>query len=156
MAEAERAFRKVLEWQPGYPLAGHYLAMVLARTHRVEEAVQICHLAATPTGEMELPALAWNEMAYNLYEKGEYAQAIRAYEKALSFTPERAVIWLDAGVAHHQLGNLEEAQSHYTQAVTLDPGLARAWHNLGTVRHELGDKAGGRKALEEAERLLAR
>jgi tetratricopeptide (TPR) repeat protein len=156
LAEAERAFRTVLEWQPSYPLAGHYLAMILARTHRLEEAVQICHLAATPTGEMELPSLAWNEMAYNLYEKGEYAQAIRSYEKALSFTPERAVIWLDAGVAHHQLGNLEAAQSHYTQAVTLDPELARAWHNLGTVRHELGNDAGGREALEEAERLLAR
>jgi tetratricopeptide (TPR) repeat protein len=154
--EAEKAFRKALEWQPGYPLAGHYLAMVLARTHRVEEALQICHLAAAPAGETELPALAWNEMAYHLYEKGEYAQAIRAYEKALSFTPERAVTWLDAGVAHHQLGNLAEAQSHYNQAVTLDPELARAWHNLGTVRHELGDQAGGRKALEEAERLLAR
>ena len=156
LEEAERAFRKVLEWQPGYPLAGHYLAMVLARTNRIEEAVQICHLAAAPTGEMELPALAWNEMAYNLYEKGEYANAIRSYEKALSFTPERAVIWLDAGVAHHQLGNLQEAHHHYNQAVTLDPELARAWHNLGAVRHELGDTAGGRKALEEAERLLAR
>lgn len=153
--EAEKAFRKVLEWQPGYPLAGHYLAIVLARTQRLEEAMQICQTAATPPGEMELPALAWNEMAYNLYEKGQYAQAIRAYEKALAYTPERAVTWLDAGVAHHQLGNLEEAQYHYNQAVTLDPELARAWHNLGTVRHELGDAEGGNQALAEAERLLA-
>ncbi len=155
LGEAEQAFRKVLEWQPGYPLAGHYLAMVLARTQRLDEALQVCNLAATPTGEIELPALAWNEMAYNLYEKGEYAKAIRSYEKALAFTPERAVIWLDVGVAHHQLGDLEEARDHYKQAVTLDPELARAWHNLGTVRHELGDTEGSRRALEEAERLLA-
>jgi len=156
LEEAERAFRKVLEWQPGYPLAGHYLAMVLARTQRLDEALQICNMAATPTGEMELPALAWTEMAYNLYEKGQYAQAIRAYEKAISFTPERAVVWLDAGVAHHQMGDLEEARHHYNQAVTLDPELARAWHNLGAVLQELGDAENGKKALEEAERLMAR
>lgn len=156
MEEAEKAFRKVLEANPGYPLAGHYLAMVLARTHRLEKALEACESAATPPGEIEIPSLAWNEMAYNLYEKGEHAEAIRAYEKALAFTPERAVIWLDAGVAHHQLGQIDQARRHYEQAVELDPELARAWHNLGTVRQELGDKKGGAQALAEAERLLAR
>jgi tetratricopeptide (TPR) repeat protein len=156
MEEAETAFRKVLEANPGYPLAGHYLAMVLARTHRIDKALEVCESAATPPGETELPSLAWNEMAFNLYEKGEYREAIRAYEKALTFTPERAVIWLDAGVAHHQLGESDQARRHYEQAVELDPELARAWHNLGAVKQELGDVKGGQEAIEEAERLLAR
>jgi tetratricopeptide (TPR) repeat protein len=156
MEEAERAFRKVLETNPGYPLAGHYLAIVLARTHRLGNALEVCETAATPSGETELPSLAWNEMAFHLYEKGEYAEAIRAYEKALTFTPERAVIWLDAGVAHQQLGEVDQARRHYEQAVELDPELARAWHNLGAIRQEAGDAKGGQEALEEAERLLAR
>ena len=156
MEEAENAFRKVLEVNPGYPLAGHYLAMVLARTNRVDEAVAICEHAATPPGETELPSLAWNEMAFHLYEQGKYADAIRGYERALTFTPERATIWLDAGVAHQQLGELDQARRHYEQAVELDPELARAWHNLGAIRQELGDVKGGQEALEEAERLLAR
>ena len=154
--EAEKAFRKVLEANPGYPLAGHYLAMLLARTHRLDKALEACESAATPAGETELPSLAWNEMAFNLYELGDYTEAIRAYEKALTFTPERAVIWLDAGVAHHQLGEIDQARRHYEQAVEIDPELARAWHNLGAVRIELGDEVGGREALEEAERLLVR
>ncbi len=156
MEEAETAFRKVLETNHGYPLAGHYLAIVLARTHRLENALEVCETAATPAGETELPSLAWNEMAFHLYEKGEYTEAIRAYEKALTFTPERAVIWLDAGVAHQQLGEIDQARRHYEQAVELDPELARAWHNLGAVRQELGDARGGQDALIEAERLLAR
>ena len=48
LEEAERAFRKVLDWQPVYPLAGHYLAMVLARTHRLEKAVEACEMASAP------------------------------------------------------------------------------------------------------------
>jgi tetratricopeptide (TPR) repeat protein len=156
MEEAEKAFRKVLELNSGYPLAGHYLAMVLARTNRIDEAIQICERAATPPGETELPSLAWNEMAFHLYEQGKYADAIRGYEKALTFTPERAVIWLDAGVAHQQLGELDQARRHYEQAVELDPELARAWHNLGAIRQEIGDVKGGEQAIEEAERLLAR
>jgi tetratricopeptide (TPR) repeat protein len=156
MEEAEKAFRKVMELNPGYPLAGHYLAMVLARTNRLKEALEVCETAATPPGETELPSLAWNEMAFHRYERGEYAEAIRAYEKALTFTPERAVIWLDAGVAHQQLGELDQARRHYEQAVELDPELARAWHNLGAVRQELGDAKGGQEAIDEAERLLAR
>ena len=95
-------------------------------------------------------------MGFHLYEAGEYAEAIRAYEKALTFTPERAVIWLDAGVAHQQMGKLDLARRHYEQAVELEPDLARAWHNLGMVRQELGDVKGGQEALDEAERLLAR
>jgi tetratricopeptide (TPR) repeat protein len=156
MEEAEMAFRKVLEVNPGYPLAGHYLAMVLARTNRVDEAIMVCERAATPPGETELPSLAWNEMAFHLYEEGKYAEAIRGYEKALTFTPERATIWLDAGVAHQQLGELDQARRHYEQAVELDPELARAWHNLGAIRQELGDVKGGQEAIEEADRLLAR
>jgi tetratricopeptide (TPR) repeat protein len=156
MEEAEKAFRQVLDANSGYPLAGHYLAMVLARTNRVDEAITVCERAATPPGETELPSLAWNEMAFHLYEEGKYADAIRGYEKALTFTPERATIWLDAGVSHQQLGELDQARRHYEQAVELDPELARAWHNLGAIRQELGDVKGGAEALEEAERLLAR
>jgi tetratricopeptide (TPR) repeat protein len=156
LEEAEDAFRKALEWQPGYPLAGHYLAMILSRSQRVDEALEICERAAAPPGETELPSQAWVELAFQFYDQAQYEDAIRAYEKALVFTPERAVIWLDAGVAYHQMGELEEAQKHYEQAVSLEPELARAWHNLGAVRQELDDEEGGRKALEEAERLLAR
>jgi tetratricopeptide (TPR) repeat protein len=156
LEEAEDAFRKVLEWQPGFPLAGHYLAIILSRTERLDEALEVCEKAAAPPGEAELPTLAWTEMAFHLYDKGDFGEAIRCYEKALVFTPERPVIWLDAGVAYHQMGELDEARRHYEQAVTLDPELARAWHNLGAVLEEMGDEEGGKKALEEAERLLAR
>jgi tetratricopeptide (TPR) repeat protein len=156
MEEAEKAFRRVLELNAGYPLAGHYLAMVLARTNHLDQALEVCEMAATPPGETELPSLAWNEMAFHRYERAEYAEAIRAYEKALTFTPEKATIWLDAGVAHQQLGELDQARRHYEQAVELDPELARAWHNLGAIRQELGDVKGGQEAIDEAERLLAR
>jgi tetratricopeptide (TPR) repeat protein len=155
LEEAEDAFRKTLDWQPGYPLAGHYVAMILSRTQRLEEALAIAEKAAAAPGETELPSQAWVELAFQFYDQAQYEEAIRAYEKALTFTPERAVIWLDAGVAYHQMGELQEAQKHYEQAVSLEPGLARAWHNLGAVRQELGDEEGGRTALEEADRLLA-
>jgi tetratricopeptide (TPR) repeat protein len=153
---AEEAFRRVLEVNPGYPLAGHYLAMVLARSGRLDEALEVIESAATPPGETELPSQAWMEMGFNLYECGDYENAIRAYERALTFTPERAVIWLDAGVVHQQKGKLDQARRHYEQAVELEPDLARAWHNLGLVRMEIGDRKGGQSALDEAERLLAR
>jgi tetratricopeptide (TPR) repeat protein len=155
LEEAEQAFRQALEWQPGYPLAGHYLAIILSRTMRVDEALQVCEKAAAPAGEIELPALAWTEMGFHLYDQGRFPDAIRAYERAIGIVPERAVLWLDCGVAHHQLGDLDQALKHYEQAVALDPELARAWHNLGAVKEELGDEQGAREALEQAERLMA-
>ena len=130
--------------------------MVLARSGRLEEALEIIDRAATPPGETELPSQAWMEMGFNLYERGEYEHAIRAYERALTFTPERAVIWLDEGVVHQQKGKLDQARRHYEQAVELETDVARAWHNLGLVRLEIGDQKGGQEALDEAERLLAR
>jgi tetratricopeptide (TPR) repeat protein len=156
LQESGESFRKVLEVNPGYPLAGHYLAMVLARNGELEQALEVIERAATPPGETELPSQAWMEMGFNLYELGEFELAIRAYERALTFTPERAVIWLDAGVVHQAKGKLDQARRHYEQAVELEPDLARAWHNLGLVRMEIGDRVGGQEALDEAERLLAR
>jgi tetratricopeptide (TPR) repeat protein len=156
LEEAEQAFRQTLEWQPGYPLAGHYLAIILARSARIDEALATCEAAAAPAGETELPSLAWTEVGFQLYDQGRYPEAIRAYQRAISFLPERAVLWLDCGVAHHQLGDLDQARRHYEQAVSLDPELARAWHNLGAIREELDDEAGAAAAFEEAERLMAR
>ena len=155
LEEAENSFRNALDWQPGYALAGHYLAMILARSNRLDEALEVIEKAAAAPGETELPSQAWVEVAFQLYDKGRFEDAIHAYEKAITFTPEKAVVWLDAGVAYHQMGEIAEARKHYEQAVALDPELARAWHNLGAARQEMGDEAGGKQALEEAERLLA-
>jgi len=75
----------------------------------------------------------------------------------MTFTPERAVIWLDAGVAPPTTGeSSDQARRHYEQAVELDPELARAWHNLGAVRQELGDVKGGQEAIDEAERIFGK
>ena len=158
MEEAEKAFRKVLEANQGYPLAGHYLAMVLARTNRLKDALEVCEMAATtPPGETELPSLAWNEMAFHRYERGEYQEAIRAYEKALTFTPDtrgdlaRRRAWRTSNWA-----NSIRPAATTSRPWNSTPNSRAAWHNLGAVRQELGDVKGGQQAIDEAERLLAR
>ena len=155
VAEAENSFRAVLEFQYNYPLAGYYLALILARSQRLAEALEQAETAAAQAGEEELPALAWNEVAFNLYEAGRFGEALTAYDRAIGFTPNNAVLWVDAGIVHHHLGQLQEAETQYRRAVELDPDLARGWHNLGAVLHELGRQSEAQIALQQAEHLMA-
>ncbi len=61
--------------------------MILSRSQRLEEALQVCEKAAAPAGETEIPSQAWVELAFQFYDLGKYEEAIRAYEKRLSSPP---------------------------------------------------------------------
>lgn len=71
-----------------------------------------------------------------LLARGEYAEAISAYE-ALNSTS--AIVWNKIGMAYHHLFALEEARKAYTRALEINPRYAPAANNLAAVYYAQHD-----------------
>jgi len=81
------------------------------------------------------------------------AEAIQAYDRALSADPQKVDAWLNRGTLSYEDGNREEASKCFRKALELDAENALAHYNLGSVLEEMGEVEHAREHLREAVRL---
>ena len=73
-------------------------------------------------------------MGNALKEKGKLAEAIEAFNKALSFKPDYADAYNNIGNALQDQGKLDEATEAYIKALTIRPDYATAHYNLSSIK----------------------
>ena len=81
---------------------------------------------------------AWHVYASALALAGHWAEALAAYDQALTLDPGNAVAHSNRGTALLHLDRYEEALAGYDQALTLDPSLAFPHSGRGNVFAALG------------------
>jgi len=81
---------------------------------------------------------------------GRYAEALAAFDKALSLDPNLAFAWNGKGASLANLQRFTEALEAYAKAIELDPGMALVWINKGSVLGNLGQHAEALKAFSKA------
>jgi tetratricopeptide (TPR) repeat protein len=70
--------------------------------------------------------------------QSEYEKAIEQFNRALSYKPDYARIYLDRGILYwREMDHPRRAIHDLTQALTLDPGLAEAQFNRGIAHQQL-------------------
>ncbi len=83
----------------------------------------------------------WNTLGIGQYRCGDWSDALAAFEKSDSLTPDETENLLLLAMAHHQLGHNEDSRHHYERAAKhIEQMRAPAWQ----VRFR----------LQEAERLF--
>jgi CRISPR-associated protein Csy1 len=94
--------------------------------------------------------------ARELHKRGDLAQAIEGYGRALEKQPEAVDVWHLTAMAEHQAGRLEAARASIARAIAI--GGARPVFLMleGGVLHDMGDLAGAaarfaRAALDKPE-----
>ena len=87
---------------------------------------------------------------FDLYYKGKYDLALKAYEKAIELKPDYADAWTNKGVTLDELGRYEEALKAYEKAIELKPDDADVWTNKGDALVDLGRYEEALKASEKA------
>jgi Flp pilus assembly protein TadD len=68
----------------------------------------------------------------DLFQKGQYAQAVAAFE-SLTEAEKTGAVLNHLGMSHHLLGRFADAQLAYERALRVDSGLAAARNNLGAL-----------------------
>ncbi len=87
-----------------------------------------------------------NQQGVELEKRGNIAEAVQHYQKAIKLSPSWAVPWYNLGLLRKRQHNWEESRRCNQKAVTLDPADEAAWWNLGIAATALEDWTEARRA----------
>jgi len=91
-------------------------------------------------------AIRHNEKAVKLQQRGQIAEAVMYYQKAIKLWPSWAAPWHNLGLLRKDQRNWRESLRCNQKAVELDPSEQAAWWNLGIAATALEDWAEARRA----------
>ena len=100
-------------------------------------------------------ALAHFNKGVDHYLAGEYAQAIRRFNRSLSLDPMAADTHYNLGLAYYHTGAYSLAAESYLQAVNLRPDFADAYLNLALAYNRLYDLDSADLAYNTYQQLMA-
>jgi tetratricopeptide (TPR) repeat protein len=146
-AEAETAFRRLVE--AGDPLPTSYigLAQVLLRTGRAEEAASELSAAQQKLGATFLISYF---QGLSLERAGKRPQAITALDEAIRLNPNSAEARLELGKTELALGRVKEAIVELEEALHLSPGNVQAGRLLSQAYQRAGDAQRAAKYADNA------
>lgn len=129
--DSENLLRRAVEIAPGWSAARANLALVLGRTGRPAEALELLDeiFAVDPEdfGVVNLKAATLGKL-------GDFGEAIRLYEAVLEKIPEQPRVWLSYGHMLKTVGRQADAIAAYRKALTIKPGLGEAWWSLANLK----------------------
>lgn len=79
------------------------------------------------------------EKGNTYFEKGDYENAMKAYNKSIDLNPEVPEVYNNLGNTFMKRGEFEKAISTYEKAIDLNPGIAYAYNNLAIAFDKIGN-----------------
>lgn len=92
----------------------------------------------------------WQGQGFDFYNRGQYAQAIESFNKALEINPGYGLAHLGIGMACKRMNKLDEAIVHLNRATRHEPNLARAYYEKSEVYVMQGQSSAAVAELEKA------
>ncbi len=132
-SEAEQAYRRAIEIDPGFAYPWNNLGNLLAdHLARYDEAEQAYRRAIEIDPEYAAP---WNNLGILLAgHLARYDEAEQAYRRAIEIDPGFAWPWNNLGILlADPLARYDEAEQAYRRAIEIDPDNADPWNNLGSL-----------------------
>ncbi len=107
---------------------------------------------------IEETAVLWNNRGYVSYLQGDYAGAVKAYDRVLEIDPAYTVALLNKGNALMELQKYNDAIDAYTLAFAADKEVntlshsqrVKTWNNMGKAYYNLGNYSGSAAAYKNA------
>lgn len=129
--DAESLLRRAIEIAPGFSAARANLALVLGRTGRPAEALELLDEIFAVDQE-DIGVL--NLRAATLGKLGDFGEAIELYESLLRKTPRQPRMWLSYGHMLKTVGRQADGVAAYRKAIELQPTLGEAWWSLANLK----------------------
>jgi predicted O-linked N-acetylglucosamine transferase (SPINDLY family) len=142
LAEAEAAYRRVLQAAPDHPEALHALGLILSRRGELEAAIDFMSrsVAARPDN-----AAFHTNLGLALAAAGRFADAAAVQRRAIALQgdPPTVRAYGNLGNSLLRLERMAEAIDCYRKELALHPDNADAWSHLGLALSETGRVAEG-------------
>jgi predicted O-linked N-acetylglucosamine transferase (SPINDLY family) len=157
LVEAEQAYRRVLDADPGNAQATHFLGLLACQTGNPTEGMNLLRRSIELAGEV---AEFHSNLAAVLAQLGRPQDALVPLREAVRLRPDFLDAHHNLGTALEELGRLEEAAGAYAKSASLASGpageasvqAAQRYNDLGRVHHKLGRlgeaEAAQRRAIE--------
>lgn len=95
-------------------------------------------------------AKTWRGTGVILYNQGNYGDALRAFDEAITIDPFCADNLNSKGIVLHQLGRYKEAITYFDQAIDQNPCSAAIWSNKAEALYALGEYQSAADACDVA------
>jgi len=149
LAEAEAAYRQVLEIEPDHFESLHLIGVICHQ--RGDHAAAVREIDASLKVNPR-NAAAHSNRGLALHELRRFDEALASFERALAIEPDDADVLVSRGVALGALARYGEAATSYERALAINPDHVDALNNRGSALHALGRPV---EALASYERALA-
>ncbi|OQX25115.1 MAG: hypothetical protein BWK80_17340 [Desulfobacteraceae bacterium IS3] len=142
--DAEKNFRKALEFEPGNPFYAHYMGKTYLKTERYKEAMT--YLSQAMKADPDIAGLKY-DMAFIKYKTADYAEAAALFKAVAEKEPSNVLAYYYAGIALYKQGHYKDAQKYLSRAAEKSPNLqANAYYHEALCYQRMGEI---RKALDK-------
>jgi len=148
-ADAERAYREVLQQAPTHFDALHLLGVLGLQAGRTEAGVE---LIASAIKQNPNSWGAHNNLGNGLRELGRLDAALGSFDKAIALRPDYAEAHNNRGIVLQELQRIADAHASFDAAIASRPDYAEAFNNRGNARKHSGDLEG---AIADFDRTIA-
>lgn len=130
LQEAESAYRKALEVDPGHPGALYFLANIAYDDGRLSFATQLIdELLRDESSDAE----AWHLLGMIAFKEESFSRAIECLNKALEIQPTYVQAHCSLGNVFSRQGELDAALGCYQNVLSLNSGCGEAYFGIGNV-----------------------
>ena len=129
--EAQAAFERALELDPGYALAHHGLGGAHHQQGRLDRAIAEYERACTLDTAL---FTALNDLGRAYYQTGDQQRAVDVLERAVRLRPDLARAHLNLGQSYAAMGRKADALSALETAAALDSSLRQTGIALSRLR----------------------
>lgn len=145
LAEAEAAYRDILQRWPGHVESFHHVAIIALQRNDLEQAETLLRRLTQAVPQM---APAWSNLGVVLLRQGRAEEAAAAQREALKIQPDFAGAMKNLGNALRELGDMAGAETEFRRAIDLVPD-ADGYNNLALAL-QTRDAMGAIAALRQA------
>ncbi len=148
IAKAEEEYLAAIKLDPKLSGAHINLGVVYLRQSRWDEAIKEFDSGLSNV-LYATPEIAYTNMGWAYYNKGDYETALRAFNRAIESNPRYVMAYYNQGLAYLSLGKDRKAVKAFTEAIEIFPDFIDAHYNLGLAYLKLEEKDNARKSFQK-------
>ncbi len=142
--DAEKNFKKALEFEPENPSYNHYMGKACLKTERYKEAMT--YLSRAVKADPDIAGLKY-DMAFLSYKTADYAEAAVLFKAVAEKEPSNVLACYYAGIALYKQGHYKDARNYLSRAAEKSPNLQdNACYHEALCYQKMGESG---KALDK-------